>query len=192
MQLGSAERAPAKLLLERHVPMAQRGAFEHWARGLLASAAETGALQGSSVLNVGEEAIIILRFSGRAALQAWQDNSDVAPMLRAWQTLGGATSERVRTGFETWFTLPGAGHPAPAKWKMALVTWLALLPHVLLLGELLPRDLPYPLGPALGTALPVASLTWLVMPRLSRLLARWLYPASPAGDSVHTAEAAHD
>jgi hypothetical protein len=37
---------------------------------------------------------------------------------------------------ETWFTLPGKPMPAkpPAKWKMALTTWVALLPMVVVLG----------------------------------------------------------
>lgn len=185
---GAEQSPPAKLLLERHVPAAQRSAFEHWTRSLLASAQQTGALEGSSVLSVGEEALIILRFAGQDALDRWQGKSDVVALLYAWQAGSGTQERVVRTGLETWFTLPGSTRAAPAKWKMALVTWCALLPHVLLLGALLPRDLPYPLGPALGTALPVASLTWLVMPRLSAWLAGWLYPHAVGRQAVHTQE----
>lgn len=168
---------PAKLLLERHVPAAEQAEFERITRALLASAQRTGALEGSSVLSVGDEMLVIVRFTGRSALTRWQNQADVAALLRTWQGAQSRAEEaEVRTGFETWFKLPGSTRATPAKWKMALVTWAALLPHVLLLGELLPRNLPYPLGAALGTALPVASLTWLVMPRLSVLLSGWLYP----------------
>ena len=51
----------------------------------------------------------------------------------------------------------------PANWKMAIVTWVALLPLAIALAHM-------------STAIPVALLTWLVMPALTRLLYRWLYP----------------
>jgi antibiotic biosynthesis monooxygenase (ABM) superfamily enzyme len=37
------------------------------------------------------------------------------------------------------------------------------------------KSLPFPLGAAISTAIPVAMLTWVVMPRLTKLLYRWLY-----------------
>jgi uncharacterized protein len=58
---------------------------------------------------------------------------------------------------------------------MALVTWLALLPQVLVLGLVVPSDLPYPLAPAISTAVPVVLLTWWIMPALTRRLYAWLY-----------------
>ena len=64
----------------------------------------------------------------------------------------------------------------PAKWKMALLTWLALLPQVVALGFLLaPLRLPFVIAAPVSTAIPVALLTWVIMPRLTRLLSRWLY-----------------
>ena len=61
---------------------------------------------------------------------------------------------------------------------MALVTWCALLPQVLLLGEVMPHELPKLVKSMLGTAIPVVMLTWVVMPWLTRLLQRWLFAAS--------------
>lgn len=60
---------------------------------------------------------------------------------------------------------------------MALVTWLALLPQVIILSFLIPKGLPFLLNVSLSTAIPVALLTWLIMPRLASLLYRWLYAA---------------
>lgn len=62
---------------------------------------------------------------------------------------------------------------------MALVTWLALLPQALSLGPILLRDLPFVVAVALSTAIPVALLTWFIMPGLTRALYGWLYPVSP-------------
>ena len=43
-----------------------------------------------------------------------------------------AGSSQVRSGLEAWFTLPDRPAPMhpPPKWKMALVTWVALRPMV--------------------------------------------------------------
>jgi antibiotic biosynthesis monooxygenase (ABM) superfamily enzyme len=60
---------------------------------------------------------------------------------------------------------------------MALVTWVALLPMVVGLAYIFaPLRLTFLVEAALSTAIPVAMLTWIVMPRLTRLLYRWLYP----------------
>ena len=85
---------------------------------------------------------------------------------------------QIRTGLETWFTLPDKPAPTkpPAKWKMALVTWLALLPMVIALAYILaPLQLPFLANAAVSTAIPVAMLTWVIMPRLTRALYGWLY-----------------
>jgi antibiotic biosynthesis monooxygenase (ABM) superfamily enzyme len=60
---------------------------------------------------------------------------------------------------------------------MALATWLALFPQVVILSLLIPSALPMPVRAALLTAAPAVMLTWLVMPRLSVLLHEWLYAA---------------
>jgi antibiotic biosynthesis monooxygenase (ABM) superfamily enzyme len=52
---------------------------------------------------------------------------------------------------------------------------MALLPQVILLSFIIPKVLPFPVGVALSTAIPVAMLTWVVMPRLTKLLYSWLY-----------------
>lgn len=58
---------------------------------------------------------------------------------------------------------------------------LALLPQVIILGfALAPLRLPFPLNAAVSTAIPVAILTWLVMPNLTRLLYAWLHAGHEA------------
>jgi antibiotic biosynthesis monooxygenase (ABM) superfamily enzyme len=62
---------------------------------------------------------------------------------------------------------------------MALVTWLAVFPAItLVLLALTPviSGWPLPLRTLLLTVILVPALTWVVMPRLTRMLRRWLYP----------------
>jgi antibiotic biosynthesis monooxygenase (ABM) superfamily enzyme len=173
-----------KIVLERHVRAGAHARFEEWLKSFLATAARSSGLQGSSVLRSAgkDDYFILLRFSSRAELERWERSPEVKDLLEQSGPLAVAPDQvQVRTGLETWFTLPGAAPPAspPPKWKMALVTWLALLPQVIVLAQVIPSTVPFLAGVALSTAIPVAMLTWIVMPRLSRWLHAWLY-APPA------------
>lgn len=87
---------------------------------------------------------------------------------------------RILTGLETWFTLPSkAGEPAPPRYKMATVTWLAVFPTVLIIftlfGPLL-NLLPTVLRTLVFTLTMVTLMTYVIMPRMTRLFSFWLYP----------------
>jgi antibiotic biosynthesis monooxygenase (ABM) superfamily enzyme len=84
------------------------------------------------------------------------------------------------TGLESWFTLPGQpGLVPPPPYKMALLTWITIFPLitaiVAITGPTL-KDLPLAVRLGITTALTVPLMTWVVMPRVTRLLHRWLYP----------------
>jgi antibiotic biosynthesis monooxygenase (ABM) superfamily enzyme len=173
---------PVKIVLERHVKPGAREPFEQWIKEVLVAANSSLALQGSSVLTAGEgDYFILLRFESQAALERWSTSPEVIELLRRGEALATAPVQPVvRSGLETWFTVPGLPAPraAPPQWKMALVTWCALLPQVILLSFIIPKGLPFLVGVALSTAIPVAMLTWVIMPRLTKLLYSWLYAPS--------------
>lgn len=173
----------AKVVLERRVLPGRRDSFEAWVHELVNTAALSPDFQGASVLTAGgTDYFVLLRFASPAALQRWQASGYVLQLLRDGDALAVSPGQSVvRTGMETWFALPGLAGPitAPPKWKMALLTWVALLPQVAVLALVLPARLPFAGRIAVSTAVPVALLTWVVMPALTRLLGGWLY--RPAG-----------
>jgi len=62
---------------------------------------------------------------------------------------------------------------------MALLTWITIFPLitlVVILLEPLLEELTRVPRLAITTAVTVPIMTWLVMPRITRLLRRWLYP----------------
>jgi len=83
------------------------------------------------------------------------------------------------TGLETWFSVPNLNAiVAPPRWKMAIVAFIGAfcissVAHYLL-------GLYTGLSPLLThvfmNVILVISLTYAIMPLLSRLLRRWLYP----------------
>jgi len=62
---------------------------------------------------------------------------------------------------------------------MALLTWITIFPMITAIvavtGPLL-EELPLVVRLGITTALAVPLMTWVVMPRVARLLHRWLYP----------------
>jgi len=77
--------------------------------------------------------------------------------------------------------VPASMHPPRA--KMAVVTWMGIFPVVSLylwLVSLWPGfvELPFLPRTAVFTALIVATMTWVVMPRLTRLMRGWLNPVA--------------
>ena len=68
-------------------------------------------------------------------------------------------------------------HRGPARWKVALITWLGLYPTVLLVSLLLSsltESWPLALRLLVVTALVVPLMVYVVTPALTRLLAGWL------------------
>ena len=68
----------------------------------------------------------------------------------------------------------------PAALKLALLTWVASYPVItVILGLLGPELATWPLGlrTLVVSVLMVATLTWLMMPALTRLVRPWLRPA---------------
>ena len=168
---------PAKIVLERRVKPDGAQAFDEWLHRVLQSAAATTSLQGSSVLTTGNgEYFVLLRFASEGDLHRWQRAPDVVSLMAEGDRYATARAPELRTGLETWFTLPGmAAEKPPPKWKMALVTWLALVPQVIVLAQLVPPSWPFLANVAITTAIPVSMLTWFIMPRLTALLYKWLY-----------------
>jgi len=176
----SIAATPAKVVIERRVLPGADAAFKAWADRFVGSAGRAAGHEGTSVLSAANNGrFILLRFASDEDLKAWQGTFEYGYLMREANSVSQAGDvAQVRSGFETWFTLPDLPMPEapPSTWKMALLTWLCLLPMVIGLSYVLaPLRLRFLAEVALTTAIPVAMLTWVVMPRLTRALYFWLY-----------------
>lgn len=108
-------------------------------------------------------------FYASALFQDW--DRKVAPLTEE----GGRY--RQLHGMEAWFRSPQS---APARWKMALLTWLAVWPVTLVMRALLAPVvgawMPAVLLTGLITGGVVVVLTWVAMPLLVSAASRWLQP----------------
>jgi antibiotic biosynthesis monooxygenase (ABM) superfamily enzyme len=101
---------------------------------------------------------------------------EVAPLVEAdaaWQQL---------TGLEFWFTPPpGTVVPQPSRLRMALMMIAVVYTLVLSLGSAVAAVLgsaPLPLRLLVTITLEVFLMTYVLMPRLTRWLAWWIYPST--------------
>ena len=84
------------------------------------------------------------------------------------------------TGMERWFTPPNrAVTQPPPRYKTAILVLVGLYPVVLLLGLVLRpfmAGLPYSLQVLVSLVISIPIMVWIVLPQLTRLFFRWLYP----------------
>lgn len=179
-----ADAGPLTVVAVWTIKPGMEAAFEQWHQGIAGQAARFPGYMGNIVMRPGEAADTywaIFRFDTLAHLVAWETSSERRQWLRRAEDLR-LVPVRYRKGYglDFWFASPGAAGPPP-RWKMALVTVIAIYILVNLVGIALAPVVgglsPWISG-FLVTAVVVMLMTYLVMPGLTRLLAPWLFPAA--------------
>ncbi len=161
--------------------------YEHWLR-------EIGPLCQSypghldlhivrPIRGVTETYTVIIRFDTQAHLKAWIESSTRADLIaRVHPFLVTGDDFFISSGLDSWFAPPQAGATVPIRWKQFLVTWSAIYPLVLSVPLIVMPALRLAGIPAnhyfdvlMVTGTVVALMVYVVMPRYTRLLQRWLF-----------------
>jgi antibiotic biosynthesis monooxygenase (ABM) superfamily enzyme len=175
---------PMTTMVTRRVRPGHEAAYEQFLEGIIGTARRFPGHLGVDVFRPappGGEYRVVYRFDTAQHLRAWLDSDEHTSWLRrAEPHVLGPIRRQFLTGLESWFTLPGeAPLTPPPPYKMALVTWAVIFPLitlvVLALEPLLERLALVP-RLAITTAVTVPLMTWVLMPRVTRLLRFWLYP----------------
>jgi antibiotic biosynthesis monooxygenase (ABM) superfamily enzyme len=181
MSLLSRTAEPVTVTVARRVAAGREHEFEQWYDGIIGAACRYPGFLGSGVLRphtAGQDWHVVYRFADPDSLAHWERSAERAEWLHKAEDLVQETGVSHVTGLETWFALPGRTAPAPPRWKMFLVTLVAIVPLVLLMNLLV---LPYLSGWPLVARTRVFSgtltslMTWVVMPRVTRAFRRFLY-----------------
>jgi uncharacterized protein len=182
---------PVTTTVTRRVKPGHEALYEQFLAGIIAAASRFPGHLGVEVFRpasaAGGEYRIVYRFDSAEHLRAWLDSREHSAWLeRAEPHAIGPVHRRFVTGLESWFTLAGQATPPPP-YKMAILTWITIFPLitviVALTGPLL-ADLPLGVKLGITTALTVPIMTWVVMPRVTRLFRGWLYPSVSKSDDV--------
>lgn len=183
--IASGEDPPVTVVASRRVKPGREQEFEEWVSGILGAAAEFPGYLGSNVIRPSEsgdnEFQIVFKFDHASNLKRWEKSQERRLWLRKSRDLL-LEEEKVRvlTGLETWFTLPSRpGEPSPPRYKMAIVTWLAVFPlatAIFAITQPVLGGLPTVLRKLVFTLTMVTLMTYVIMPRMTRLFSFWLYP----------------
>jgi uncharacterized protein len=132
---------------------------------------------------------IVVRFESGAALQAWLE-SPAHNNLRAesQDMLDRSDRPSVTSGFDLWLD----PEPNPKRYKLLIVTVVAIFPLSLILPQFLEQFFDA-VAPTLKgsmvsglaqTTIIVGLMSYAIMPRLTHRLRRWLLGSEPKADSI--------
>jgi antibiotic biosynthesis monooxygenase (ABM) superfamily enzyme len=176
---------PVTATVTRRVKPGHEAAYEEFLTGINSAARAFPGYLGEEVFRpadgTGGEYRIIYRFDSPGHLRGWLESDERAAWLqRAEPHTAGPMRTQFLTGLESWFTLPGqASASPPPAYKMAVLTWVTIFPLitvVVVVSAPLIGGLPLAFRLAVTTLVTVTLMTWVVMPRVTRLMRGWLYP----------------
>ncbi|MBC1224605.1 antibiotic biosynthesis monooxygenase [Nostoc sp. UCD121] len=159
------------------------GDYEIWLKNITSVARTYLGHLGTNVirpqLGVRNEYVIIFRFDNYENLKAWMTSRDREYWLTQAQSLVESDPYvQEICGLEAWFSIPGQPLKTPPRYKIALLTWAAVFVLINILSTFLVpllRGLPPLIISLIVTIMMVVLLTYVVMPRVSRLFRWWLY-----------------
>ena len=182
---SSPDKEPVTVVVTRRVRAGSEAAYEAWLERLIEDTRGMPGYLGARVQRpgAGEPPVYtsIFRFDSVAHLRGFEGSDlrrrallEVADLVEAdavWSRL---------TGLELWFTPPaGTVVPQPSRLRMALVMIAVVYGLVLSIGQLVGAVLgaaPQPVRLLVTIVIEVFLMTYVLMPRLTRWLARWIYP----------------
>jgi len=177
---------PVTALIVRQVKPDRFDDFEAWANGMTPIVSKFTGFLGTNVIRPRDkthpEYVIVARFDTYDHLRAFLSSPEREEYLRLSNEM--TTGEMVvqeTHGFASFFTLPDqrTASNVPAKYKMALLTILALYLPLLAISTLVARlfpALPRPVLVLISLSILVPIMTWLIMPWITWVFRRWLFP----------------
>jgi antibiotic biosynthesis monooxygenase (ABM) superfamily enzyme len=175
---------PVTLIFSRKVRRGREAEYKAWVAGVQRASRQVAGFLGASTMGpgaAGNDYVSIVRFDTLDHLRLWEESE----LRREWlaklppDTVDGEAVTRRLDGLEFWFTAPGVATPvAPSPHKMALVLLVIVFALVALLTPLVRAalgDVPQLVRSAVMVTLQVGLMTYVIMPRVTRLLAGWLF-----------------
>jgi antibiotic biosynthesis monooxygenase (ABM) superfamily enzyme len=180
------ETAAVTVVARRRVKSGAEAAYEDWLNRLTQAARSLPGYIGAEFhrpASPGRDYVSVFRFDSIANLEAFERSelrarflAEVAPLVESdavWSKM---------TGLELWFDPPKGtvvAQPSPHRMVVVLVAvvFVLVLGLNLGLGPFM-AGWPLPLRLFVTVTIQVTLMTYLIMPRLTRALARWIYPST--------------
>ncbi|MBL8937128.1 MAG: antibiotic biosynthesis monooxygenase [Archangium sp.] len=180
---------PVTVVVTRRVKAGREKNYEAWLEKLLEQAKQLPGYLGTTVTRpsgANREYTSVFRFDSVEHLRGFEQSElrrnallEVTEFVEAdavWNQL---------TGLEFWFTPPpGTVVPQPSRFRMALVMIAVVYGLVFSIGSLVAAVLstaPMPLRLLVTITIEVFLMTYVLMPRLTKALASFIYPRPKRG-----------
>ena len=157
--------------------------FESYLKSIIAAASEFPGHMGADVINPegGNRYILVFRFASQEQLDNWSASDQRNHWVNKIDEVIEKPTELITiTGMETWFYLPKAKQfVPPPKYKMAIVTYLAIAPTIMVFNGLFGdffAVIPLPFTIFATAPFIVILMTYLVMPAMTKLFRGFLFP----------------
>ncbi|MDX1431605.1 MAG: antibiotic biosynthesis monooxygenase [Gammaproteobacteria bacterium] len=187
MSSSGATETGATVVITHRVRPEQQAGYDDWVKEIGAVGRTAAGFLDSQIIRpvpgLTATYTTILRFATRAHLESWMNSPERARLIDRVRPLLSKDDEFfIRSGLDFWFTPEGAKARVPVRWKQFLVTWSAIFPLSLaasmavvpLLHDMgLPRD--HYIDALWASGIVVGLMVYVVMPRYTRLLRRWLF-----------------
>lgn len=179
------DEGPVTVSISRRVRAGREGEYEAWIHGVTEAASGFPGHQGVNVLRPSQATngryVLIYRYDSYANCANWESSDTRADWLaRLGDMVDGTSETRQVTGLEAWFDLPEvpATAPHPPRYKMTLilviVVFALVYPMQLVLVPAM-GPLPHWVKTLSIVVIQVLLMTYVVMPRVTEMLKRWLY-----------------
>lgn len=181
-------REPVTVVVRRRVKPGREAAYEAWLARLVSDAKGLPGFLGSELQKpdphqTSREYTSVFRFDSLEHLRGFEESElRRKALLEVTDLVEGDALWQKLTGLELWFTPPpGTVVPQPDRLRMALLMIVVVYGLVLSIGQLVALvlgDAPLPLRLLVTITIEVFLMTYVIMPRLTRWLAFWIYPST--------------
>jgi antibiotic biosynthesis monooxygenase (ABM) superfamily enzyme len=186
---STTDKEPATLLYSWEVQPGKEQAFMDWVHGVTEAASRWPGYLGNTTLKPQNNNGLfhsVVRFDNHEHAEAWLNSPERQEWVNKLKGIARVSLTKT-SGLETWFELPGNKNNAPPRWKMVVVTFIAVYPLSLLLNDFVSPHLTHTPLPVRSLVFPLVLpvvLTYFFMPFLTQKVFRhWLY--RDAGKQSH-------
>jgi uncharacterized protein len=179
------ERSEVTSVVRHTVRSGAEKAYESWLHEIVPIASRFPGHRGVNVIRPpagSHDYAVVLHFDTIDHLRGWLDSEQRRELIeKVMPYLAGEDNVEIKTGLEFWFTPPSQQQRA-RPYKQFLVTLSVIYPLTMLIPLLfrpgfdrLPALNVFYVRQFVVDAVIVALLTYVIMPRYTRLIAGWLY-----------------
>jgi uncharacterized protein len=173
------------VVVTRKVKRGRESEYEDWLRRLLEEAKSMKGYLGATIHKPAPgstEYTSIFRFDTVDNLRKFEESEMRSRYLR--EVVDYVETDAIWkkfTGLEFWFSPPkGTLIPQPSRFRMALVTIAVVFGLVISIGQLVgmvATEVPSYIRLFVTISIEIFLMTYVLMPRITKLLAKWIYPS---------------